>query len=161
MFSLLTSPDRNDSIFIGIIRLVTKGFEENKSKNKPIPYPCHVVNRFECPYEKGKVSNRKFDLEDLFELANVAFAVEVALAVARKGSSAVQIKNKEDLYRVLTNREMLYMILEQEYDYVLLDKRTSNDTSRFEQLQKDNRDKIIDYFMNIKDKVKLEELRFY
>ena len=139
---------------------MTKGFEENKSKNKPIPYPCHVVNRFECPYEKGKVSNRKFDLEDLFELANVAFAVEVALAVARKGSSAVQIKNK-DLYRVLTNREMLYMILEQEYDYVLLDKRTSNDTSRFEQLQKDNRDKIIDYFMNIKDKVKLEELRFY
>ena len=56
---------------------------------------------------------------------------------------------------------MLYMILEQEYDYVLLDKRTSNDTSRFEQLQKDNRDKIIDYFMNIKGKVKLEELRFY
>jgi len=53
------------------------------------------------------------------------------------------------------------MILEQEYDYVLLDKRTSDDTSRFEQLEKDNRDKIIDYFMNIKDKVKLEELRFY
>jgi len=94
-------------------------------------------------------------------LANVAFAVEVALAVARKDSSAVQIKNKEDLYRALTNLEMLYMILEQGYDYVLLDKRTSDDTSRFEQLQKDNRDKIIDYFMNIKDKVKLEELRFY
>jgi len=49
------------------------------------------------------------------------------------------------------------MILEQGYDYVLLDKRTSNDTSRFEQLQKDNRDKIIDYFMNIKDKIKLDE----
>ena len=93
-------------------------------------------------------------------MANVAFAVEVALAVARKDSSAVQIKNKEDLYRALTNREMLYMILEQGYDYVLLDKRTSDDTSRFEQLQKD-RDKIIDYFMNIKGKVKLEELRFY
>jgi hypothetical protein len=26
---------------------------------------------------------------------------------------------------------------------------------------RDNRDKIIDYFMNIKDKIKLEELRFY
>jgi hypothetical protein len=140
---------------------VTKGFEENKGKNNPIPYPCHVVNRFECPCEKGKVSKIKFDVEDLVELANVAFAVEVALAVARKDSSAVQIKNKEDLYRALTNREMLYMILEQGYDYVLLDKRTSDDTSRFEQLQKDNRDKIIDYFMNIKDKVKLEELRFY
>ena len=93
-------------------------------------------------------------------MANVAFAVEVALAVVRKDSSAVQVKNKEDLYRALTNREMLYMILEQGYDYVL-DKRTSDDTSRFKQLQKDNRDKIIDYFMNIKDKVKLEELRFY
>lgn len=160
-FRCLLSPDRNDPIFIGINRLVTKGFEENKSKNNPIPYPCHVVNRFECPYEKGKVSNIKFDVEDLFELANVAFAVEVALAVARKDSSAVQIKNKEDLYRALTNLEMLYMILEQGYDYVLLDKRTSDDTSRFKQLQKDNRDKIIDYFMNIKDKVKLEELRFY
>jgi Ser-tRNA(Ala) deacylase AlaX len=94
-------------------------------------------------------------------LANVAFAVEVALAVARKDSSAVQIKNKEDLYRALTNQEMLYMILKQGYDYLLLDKRTSDDMSRFEQLQKDNSDKIIDYFMNIKDKVKLEELRFY
>jgi len=159
-FRCLLSPDRNDSIFIGINRLVTKGFEENKSKNNPIPYPCHVVNRFECACEKGKVSKIKFDVEDLVELANVAFAVEVALAVARKDSSAVQIKNKEDLYRALTNREMLYMILEQGYDYVL-DKRTSDDTSRFKQLQKDNRDKIIDYFMNIKDKIKLEELRFY
>jgi hypothetical protein len=94
-FCCLLSPDRNDSIFIGINRLVTKGFEENKSKNNPIPYPCHVVNRFECPCEKGKVSKIKFGVEDLVELANVAFAVEVALAVARKDSSAVQIKNKE------------------------------------------------------------------
>ena len=40
-------------------------------------------------------------------------------------------------------------------------KRHSMMRSRFEQLQKDNRDKIVDYFMNIKDKIKLEELRFY
>jgi hypothetical protein len=32
-----------------------------------------------------------------------------------------------------------------------------NDNSRFDQLQKDNRVKIADYFMNIKDKIKLEE----
>ena len=32
---------------------------------------------------------------------------------------------------------------------------------QFEQLQKGKRDKIVDYFMNIKDKIKLEELRFY
>ena len=38
---------------------------------------------------------------------------------------------------------------------------TFNDKSSFNQLQKDNRDKIADYFMNITNKIKLEELRFY
>ena len=103
----------------------------------------------------------RFDVEDLFELANMAFAVEIALAVARKDTSAIQIKNKQDLYQALTNREMFDMMLEQGLDYILSDKETFNDTSRFEQLQKDKRDKIVDYFMNIKDKIKLEELRFY
>jgi len=28
-------------------------------------------------------------------------------------------------------------------------------------LQKGNRDKIVDYIMNLKDKIELEELRFY
>ena len=44
--------------------------------------------------------------------------------------------------------------------YYLIEK-FHDDTSRFEQLQKDNRGKIVDYFMTIKDKLKLEELRFY
>ena len=56
---------------------------------------------------------------------------------------------------------MFDMILEQGLDYVLSDKETFNDTSRFNQLHKDNRNKIVDYFMNIKDKMKLEELRLY
>ncbi|MGA9845722.1 MAG: hypothetical protein WBQ25_25765, partial [Nitrososphaeraceae archaeon] len=97
----------------------------------------------------------------LFELANMAFVVEIALAVARKDTSNIQIKNKQDLYQALTNREMFDLMLEQGLDYVLSDKETFNDASRFEQLQKDNRDKIADYFMNIKAKIKLEDLRFY
>jgi hypothetical protein len=120
-----------------------------------------VVNRFECPYENGKLSDAKFDVEDFYELANMAFAVEIALAVARKDTSAIQIKNKQDLYQVLTDREMFDMLLEQGYDHVLADTETFNDPSRFNQLQKDNRDKIVDYFMSITDKIKLEELRFY
>ena len=83
------------------------------------------------------------------------------MAVARKDTSVLRIKNKEDLYQALTNREMFDMILKQGLDYVLSDKETFNDLSRFDQLQKDNMDKIVDYFMNIKDKIKLEELRFY
>jgi hypothetical protein len=87
----------------------------------------------------------------------MAFAVEIALAVARKETSACQIKNKLDLYQALTNREILDMILEQGLDYVLSDKETFDNKSRFDQLQKDNRDKIVVYFMNIKDKIILEK----
>jgi hypothetical protein len=106
----------------------------------------------------GKISSTKFDVEDLFELARMAFAVEIALAVARKDTSVIQIKSKQDIYQVLTNRKMFDLVLEQGLDYVLSDKETFNDTSKFLQLQKDNRDKIADYFMNIKEKIKLEEL---
>jgi len=94
-------------------------------------------------------------------LAKMAFAVEIAFAVARKDTSSVQIKNKQDLYQALTNRETFDMVLDQGLDYVLSDKETFHDKSIFAQLQQDKREKIVDYFMNIKDMVKLEELRFY
>jgi hypothetical protein len=57
-------------------------------------------------------------------------------------------------------REAFNRTLEQGLDYVLSDTETFNDPSRFNQLQKDNRAKIADYFMSITDKIKLEELRF-
>lgn len=60
-FHCLLCLDRDDPIFIGINKLVAKGLEDNKYdiKNNPIRYPCHVQNRFECPYdyEKGKESD--------------------------------------------------------------------------------------------------------
>ena len=52
---------------------------------------------------------------------------------------------------------MFDMILEQGFNYILSDKETFNDKSRFDQLQKGDRDEIVDYFMNIKDKIKLDE----
>ena len=161
-FHCLLSPDGDDPIFIGINRLVAKGLE-NKDVNTLPEYPCRIANRFECPYDckKGKPSDARFDVNDLFDLAEMAFAVEIALAVARKETSACQIKNKLDLYQALTNREMFDMVLEQGLDYILSDKETFDDTSKFDQLQKDNRGKIVDYFMNLTGKIKLEELRFY
>ena len=89
----------------------------------------------------------------------MAFAVEIALAVARRDTSAIQIKNKQDLYHALTNREMFDM--KQGHDYVMSDKETFDDKSRFDELRKDNRGKIVDYFTSIRDKIRLEELRFY
>ena len=81
----------------------------------------------------------------------MAFAVEIALAVARKDSSATQIKNKQDLYQALTNLETLYEILERALHYLL---SPCSDTcgevsqSLCEQYQI-NKDKIVEYFMNI------------
>jgi hypothetical protein len=91
----------------------------------------------------------------------MAFAVEISLTVARKDTSSTQIKNKQDLYQALTNREMFDMVLEQGLDYIFSDKEIFEDTFRFDQLQKGNRDKIVDYIMNLKDKIELEEIRFY
>ena len=60
-FRCLPSPDRDDPIFIGINRLVVKGLEDIKADkmNNPIHYPCHIENRFECPYEKGEGSGHE------------------------------------------------------------------------------------------------------
>ena len=52
-----------------------------------------LANRFESPYERGKSSSAKFDVENMFELANIGFAVEISLAIARTDTSYVQIKN--------------------------------------------------------------------
>jgi hypothetical protein len=162
-FHCLLSPDRDDPIFIGINRLVAKGLESEESNTSP-EYPCHVVNRFECPYRyaKGDSRNTRFGADDLFDLANIAFAVEIALAVP-ENTSTVRIKDKQDLFRALTDREILHEILEQGLDYVLNDKETFQPTSiANQQLQKYNREKIVDQFMTIKDKDKviLDDLDF-
>ena len=72
-----------------------KGLEKNESQGNPIEYPCSTVNR--CPYDcvKGEISNTKFKVEDLFELANMAFAVEIALVIMRKETSGLRIKTKK------------------------------------------------------------------
>ena len=106
-------------------------------------------------------SDARSNVEDLFDLANMVFTVEISLAVASKDTSSIQIKNEQDLYRALTNRVMLDLVLKQILDYILSDKESFNNTSKFEKLQQDNRSKIVDYFMSIKDRAKLEELRFY
>lgn len=41
----------------------------NKMEASLVSYPCSAVNRYECPYEKGKVKegeNANFDVDTLF-----------------------------------------------------------------------------------------------
>lgn len=56
---------------------------------------------------------------------------------------------------------MLDTVPEQGHDYKYRDKEAFNYVSRFDQSQKGKKDKIINYFINIEDKIKLEELRSF
>jgi hypothetical protein len=107
-FHFLLSPD-GDPIFIGINRLIAKGLtidEHETGTDSVIQYPCQIVDRFQCPYEKTSIkeddnvetTKSHFDVEDLFRLQRMAFVLEIALAKARKNDSEIQIKDKQDLF---------------------------------------------------------------
>jgi hypothetical protein len=154
-FHCLLSPDGDDPIFIGINRLVAKGLVNRKYD--PLQYPCKVVDRFRCPYERTdgeSVMNSAFDVEDLFKLEKLAFAVEISFAKARKEDSMVGVRNKEELLNSLTDKETFTKILEQGSEAPEVGEYIRTYLA-------ENHDYILDYFMKIKDKVNSEELRFY
>jgi hypothetical protein len=139
----LLSTDREEAaIYLGINKVVAKALLS------PSIYPCPIQNRFECPYDNNKEKEedeKSIDVNKLFQLSEIAFLVELAFGTAQKDTSKIQIKNRQDVYCALTDREMLDAILQQGLD---------------EEHQK-YKDKIVDLFMSIKDKVSMEELTFY
>jgi hypothetical protein len=146
-FDCLLDPRGDDPIFIGINKLVAKGLDAG--------YPCQVINRFQCPFEKktnGKDTG--FDVDDLFRLLELAIAVEISLAKARKSNSEISIKNKEELFHALTDKETFGKILDQGAQA----EEVSEDIKSY---LRENRTTIFDYFMRIKDLLNIEELRFY
>lgn len=146
-FDCLLHPGGDDPIFIGINKLVAKGYD--------VEYPCEVVNRFRCPFEGGVNSrNTGFDVDDLFRLSELGFAVEISLAKTRKSNSEISIKNKEELLHALTDKETLGKILEQGAQA----EEVSEDIKGY---IRENQTTMLDYFMRIKDLVTAEELRFY
>jgi hypothetical protein len=151
----LLSPHRDDPIFTGIDRLVAKGLTDGDQD--PLHYPCKVVNRFQCPYERNnnikRAVNSTFDVEDLFELEKMAFAVEISLAIAGKEDSRIRVRDKEELFNALTDKGMLTKVIEQASEA-----EASEDIRTY---LAENRDNILDYFMKLKDKIDIEELRFY
>lgn len=154
-FHCLLSPAGDDPIFIGINRLVSKALIDRKQD--PPQYPCQVVNRFQCPYERTNVRravNSAFYVEDLFKLEKMAFAVEISLAKARKEDSRIRVRNKEELLHALTDKETLAKILEQGSE--------APEVSEYLRVYlAENHDYILDYFTKIRDKVNMGELRFY
>ena len=119
-------------------------------------YPCKVLNRFVCPYDKKIVAEgedmardknqiEKLNVDYLFYLSELAFAVELALAKAQEEDSVFRIRSAADAYEVLTNKETLEKVLHQ---------GLKEEHMRY-------KDRIVELFTNIKDRIKVEDLRVY
>jgi hypothetical protein len=138
----LLSTDREEAaIFLGINKVVARALSSSI-------YPCPIQNRFECPYENKEEEGeeaKSIDVDQLFQLSEIAFLVELAFATAEKDTSKIQIKNVQDVYNALTVRETFDKLLQQGLD---------------EEHQK-YKDEIVEFFMSIKDKVRIEDLTFY
>lgn len=154
-FHCLLSPDGNDPIFIGINRLVAKGLNNGALQGNGIQYPCQVVNRFQCPFERqGNEKEIPFDVDDLFRLHKLAFATELSLAKARKDDSKIRIMSKEELFHALIDKDTFDKILGQGAEAHEINEDIKD-------YLRENQTYILDYFMGIKDLVNAEELRFY
>jgi hypothetical protein len=89
---LLSTFREEAAIFIGINKVISRALDITDGSDSV--YPCEVLNRFACPYDKKIVAkegeditgnnnqNKWPDVDYLFYLSELAFAVELALAKA-------------------------------------------------------------------------------
>jgi hypothetical protein len=181
-FNCLLCPDKEERVnVVGISRLIARAVEVNNEKkeedekeqgrnydsdtvtNTESLYPCSVLNRLKCPYDKKEMQKKSrhkqqvrnqgqgeeeeddsnsFDVDYLFSLSTCSFMAELAFIKGRKDKS---IKNIEDVYNALTDRDTLDKLLQRELDE--------------EQLK--DKDEVLEFFMSIKDYVRIEDLTFY
>jgi hypothetical protein len=203
-FRCLLSPSREESaIFLGINKVIARAIEQENNISSSTIYLCPILNRYECPFdkEKGNDNNNKInkekensnllDVDDLFNLSEIAFQVELALGKAQtmtksnetiyeadfeagkvkeitslyNGSSylwstdylleeklsqvqklsKVPVRNVQDVYNTLTDRDKFDKLLQQ----------------GLEKEYQQYKDQIVKFFMNIKDKIKIEDLIVY
>jgi hypothetical protein len=144
----LISPDREEAvIFIGMNKVISRDLDRNGTSI----YPCKVLNRFACPYDKQSINYtkdgniKKPDVEYLFHLSEIAFAIELALAKAKEEDSVFRIRTAKDMYNVLIDKETLEKVLQQGL--------------KEEHMQ--HKDSIIEFFLKMKDKIRIEDLTVY
>jgi hypothetical protein len=71
---------------------MARAIEQENNNNSSTIYPCPILNRYECPFDKKKSNNNKnkikeeksnlIDVDDLFNLSEIAFQVELAFSHA-------------------------------------------------------------------------------
>jgi hypothetical protein len=186
-FTCLLCPDKEKGgKFVGISRIIAKAIAVDKAEGEekeddnsnssnttattttPSLYPCPVLNRFKCPYDRKEMKDKPksqqplvrneeevraeedsnsydIDLDYLFLLSSYSSLVESAFINAKKEGSMVPIKNVEDIYNALTDRETLDRLLQQDLGEEYLEYK----------------DEIVEFFMHIKESVRMEDLTFY
>ena len=93
-YECLLCPHRDESaLLIGIHKVIARGLEPEKKEGEDVTpiYPCPVINRFECPYEKGK--EKELNINDLFAIEVIACAVDRAFLKANS-----MTKSNETVY---------------------------------------------------------------
>ena len=165
---LLCPHKEKDGNYVGLRRLVARIIEVRKEEKagydnfdtpstKQSLYPCPVLNRFKCPYDREEMKkkpayqqqvttedSKSYDLDYLFMLGAYCSRVESAIIKATKENSIVPIKNLEDIHNALTNRETLDKLLQQELNEEHLKYK----------------DGMVEFFMSIKDNIRMEDLTF-
>ena len=140
---LSVDEEEADGIFLGINKVIARALSSSPPSSI---YPCPIQNRFECPYddnnkEEENEEAKSIHVDQLFQLSEIAYLVELAFDKAEKDTSKIQIKSRQDVYHALTDRETLDTILQQGLD---------------EKHQK-YKGEIVEFFMSIKDKVRMED----
>lgn len=194
-FQCLLSPDREQArIFLGINKVIAKALERRQKVSSPSHsvYPCPILNIYECPYstkqedKETETTATILNVNDLFELSEIAFQLELALTRAQimtksndttyetnfktgkvretsyygnpfhlstddpleekiaevKRLPIVPIRNENDIYYALTDRETLDKVLDQGLD----------------EEHRKHKDDIVNFFMSIKDSIRKEDL---
>jgi hypothetical protein len=55
-FRCLLSPSREESaIFLGINKVIARAIEQENNNVSSTIYPCPILNRYECPFDRKKV----------------------------------------------------------------------------------------------------------
>ena len=108
-FRCLLSPSREESaIFLRINKVIARAIEqENNNISSSTVYPCPILNRYACPFDRKQRNDNNnkikaeeqensnlLDVDDLFNLSEIAFQVELAL-----GRAQTMTKSNETIYQ--------------------------------------------------------------
>jgi hypothetical protein len=176
---------RDKSLHIEIHKVIARGLEPEKKEGEeytPI-YPCPVINRFECPYEKDV--NKLFEIEEIADAVHMAFlkaytitksndtvyetdfvAGEVNENITLYNGSSHSWNTKYPVEEKLPRVEGLSIVPIRNVDDVYAALKDGDTLAKvleqgLEGQYLSIKESIVKWFMSIKDKIKKEDLTIH